>query len=186
MQNFNRFILVVGILLFTGNCLIQYKDYTKQEPLSAEKKIYDKKLVYNLPYFPAFNLGGKEAMETYFRVKTPFKNTREGVEIPNDGYFVNVKVDYKSPSQPALVFLTISSLTATALPAWSMHDGYEIRYELYKDGEEVEIFTYRVERQYAQWLPLVLVVWLNEKTASEKSVFERVTKQFFSDAEKYF
>lgn len=169
-----------------GNCLIDYRDYPVMEPLSSEKKIHDKKLVYNLPYFPAFNLGGKEAMETYFQIKTPFKQTTAGVDVPKDGFFVDVKVDYRTPTTPALVFLTASTLTATILPAWSLHDGYDIRYVLWKNGKEVETFSYSIERQYGQWLPMVVLVWMNSKTSTEKSVFERVTKEFFKDAEKHF
>ncbi|MCC5813623.1 MAG: hypothetical protein JJT78_02625 [Leptospira sp.] len=170
----------------TANCLIDYKDFPKADPLVSSKKIHDKKLVYNLPYFPAFNLGGKEAMETYFQVKTPFKNTESGVDVPNDGYFVDVKVDYRSPTTPALLFLTASTMTATILPAWSMHDGYDMRYTLWKNGKEVETFSYSVERKYGQWFPLFFVIWLNTDTATEKSVFERTTEQFFKDAERYF
>jgi len=181
--NYFGFITILGVL--TG-CLIDYRDYPKAEPLSTSRKAYDKVLVYNLPYFPAFNLGGKEAMETYFRVKSPFKNTEPGVQIPRDGYFVDVKVDYRTPTTPAILFLTLSTLSATILPAWSLHDGYNIRFTLWKDGKEMETFSYDVERRYVQWLPLALVVWLNTDTATEKSVFERVTKQFFQDAERYF
>jgi hypothetical protein len=179
--------LTVAILgLFLTQCLIDYKDYPKVEPLPSEKKLYDKKLVYNLPYFPQLNLGGKEAMETYFQVKTPFKVTENGVDVPNDGFLVDVRVDYRSPSTPAAVFLTLSTLTATLLPAWSEHDGYEIKFALWKNGKKVEDFEYSVERKYYQWAPLALLVWHNANTASEKSVFERVTKQFFEDAKKHF
>lgn len=188
-QRLVQSVLGVGILLsfvLSTNCLIDYKNFPKADPLNASQKVYEKKLVYNLPYFPAFNLGGREAMETYFSDKTPFKNTEMGTEVPLDGYFVNVKVDYVSPTTPALLFLTASTLTATLLPAWSFHDGYSIRYELYKNSKQVETFSYRVERKYGQWLPLVFIVWLNVETSTEKSVFERTTEQFFKDANAYF
>jgi len=178
---------LTGLLVFVlGNCLIDYKGYEKADVLNSQKKIYDKKLVYNLPYFPQFNLVGKEALENYFQVKTPFKTTEAGTKVPTDGYLVDVKVDYESPTTPALVFLAASTLTATILPAWSQHDGYDIRYVLYKDGKEMETFAYTVERNYAQWFPLFFVIWMNNDTATEKSVFERVTKTFFDDASKYF
>lgn len=180
-------ISIAGLLLIVlGNCLIDYKGYEKADALNIQKKIYDKKLVYNLPYFPQFNLGGKEALETYFQIKTPFKTTEAGENIPKDGYLVNVQVQYKSPTTSALVFLAASTLTATILPAFSRHDGYDIRYTLYKDGKEMETFAYTIERDYGQWLPLIFVIWLNQDTATERSVFERVTETFFKDASKYF
>jgi len=184
----NVFRISIAVLLLTvlGNCLIDYKGCEKADALNIQKKIYDKKLVYNLPYFPQFNLGGKEALETYFQIKTPFKTTEAGENIPKDGYLVNVQVQYKSPTTPALVFLAASTLTATILPAFSRHDGYDIRYTLYKDGKEMETFAYTIERDYGQWLPLIFVIWLNQDTATERSVFERVTEIFFKDASKYF
>ncbi|WCL49876.1 LIC12231 family lipoprotein [Leptospira sp. GIMC2001] len=185
-----KFIYCLCLIAFVGststNCLIDYKNYPKADPLSSENKIYDKKLVYNLPYFPQFNLGGRESLETYFQVKTPFKKTEAGVQVPNDGYLVDVKVDYRSPSKPALAFLILSTMTITLLPAWSEEDGYDVRYILWKNGKEVETFKYSIERRYGQWMPLILAFWYNAKTASEKSVFERLTKQFFADAEKHF
>lgn len=185
-----NFVTILLIALFTfinlEGCLISYRDFPREDPLVSRKKIYEKKLVYNLPYFPAFNLGGKEAMETYFQIKSPFKTTEPGVDIPLDGYFVDVKVDYRTPTTPALLFLTASTLTATILPAWSHHDGYNIRFNLWKNGKEVKTFSYDVERKYYQWLPLIFVIWMNTDTASERSVFERVTDQFFEDAKEYF
>jgi hypothetical protein len=178
--------ILTTLFLTSSNCLIDYKEFPKVDTLNSQMKIYDKKLVYNLPYFPQFNLGGKEALETYFQVKTPFKNTEAGTKIPLDGFLVDVKVDYRSPSTPALVFLTASTLTATILPAWSMHDGYDIRYILYKDGKKVETFSYQVERKYAQWFLILPIIWMNNDTASEKSVFERLTETFFKDAKKHF
>jgi hypothetical protein len=177
---------VLFSIILSANCLIDYKDFPKADPLNESQKVNEKKLVYNLPYFPAFNLGGREAMEFYFSSKTQFKNTEMGTEVPLDGYFVDVKVDYISPTPPALVFLTASTLTATLLPAWSFHDGYSIRYDLYKDSKKVETFSYKVERKYGQWLPLIFVIWLNVETSTEKSVFERTTQQFFKDANSYF
>lgn len=177
-------ILLLGF--FLGNCVIDYKDYPKQSPLVSNAKDIPKKLVYNLPYFPAFNLGGREALEDFFQNKTRFAKTEMGTEVPLDGYFVDVKVNYRSPTTPALVFLAASSLTATLLPAWSLHDGYDIRYELYKDGKKAQVFSYQVERLYGQWIFALPFIWLNWDTATEKSVFERVSQQFMEDAKSYF
>jgi hypothetical protein len=97
-----------------------------------------------------------------------------------------LKLTTAHPAHQLLVFLTASTLTATILPAWSMHDGYDIRYVLYKDGKEVETFSYQVERKYAQWFIILPIIWMNNDTASEKSVFERLTETFFKDAKKHF
>ncbi|MCZ8157544.1 MAG: hypothetical protein O9264_15585 [Leptospira sp.] len=181
----NVLILIFGIL-FTQNCLISYRDFPKILPIPAQEKNKDAILVYNLPNFPQFNLGGREALKSYFDTKTPFKNTQEGVDVPKVGYLINVKVDYRSPSKPALVFLALSTITATFLPAWSEQDGYDVQYHLYKDGKVVKVYEYHIFRNYSQWLPLILGIWYNGETATEKEVFERVTNQFFNDAKEFF
>jgi hypothetical protein len=177
-------ILSLSILIFQ-NCIISYRDYPKILPLPEREKSIDIPLVYNLPNFPQFNLGGREALKNYFDKKTPFKNTAEGIDVPKTGYLVNVKVDYRSPSKPALVFLGLSAVTATILPAWSEQDGYDIAYHLYKDGKVVKVYEYHIFRNYGQWLPLILGIWYNGETATEKEVFERVTNQFFEDAKEF-
>jgi hypothetical protein len=67
-----RLAILATLFLTSSNCLIDYKEFPKVDTLNSQMKIYDKKLVYNLPYFPQFNLGGKEALETYFQVKDSF------------------------------------------------------------------------------------------------------------------
>ncbi|TGN06525.1 LIC12231 family lipoprotein [Leptospira ilyithenensis] len=180
---------ILNLLLFAfsiSNCLISYRDYDKIPPVPAQEKQYDSEFVYGLPTFPQFNLGGREALKTYFDSKSPFKKTTEGSDIPRNGYLVNVKVNYRSPSTPALAFITLSALTATILPAWSKQDGYDIQYHLYKNGKLVQVYEYHVFRNYTQWILLSFLVWVNLDSATEKEVFERVTNQFFDDAKSHF
>lgn len=131
-----KFGFIISIFFMFNNCLISYKDHPKILPLPAEEKSNDANFVYALPTFPQMNLGGREALKNYFQNKTRFKNTVEGVDVPKVGYLVNVKVNYRSPSPEATVFLGISTLTATLLPAWSTQDGYDVQYLLYKDGKK--------------------------------------------------
>ena len=183
MKRILLFLLTISLF---ESCIISYRDYPKILPIPEREKTKDVPLIYNLPNFPQFNLGGREALKNYFDKKTPFKNTSEGVDVPKAGYLVNVKVDYRSPSKPALIFLGISTLTATLIPAWSEQDGYDIAYHLYKDGKEVKVYDYHIFRNYGQWLPLIFGIWYNGQTATEKEVFERVTDKFFDDAKEFF
>ncbi len=172
-------------MLMIQNCIISYRDYPKLLPLPVSEKTKEANFVYNLPNFPQFNLGGREALKNYFENKSPFKKTIEGIDVPKTGYLVNVKVDYRSPSKPALAFLALSTMTATLIPAWSKQDGYDIKYHLFKDGKEVKVYEYHIFRNYGQWLPLILGIWYNGETATEKEVFERVTEKFFDDAKEF-
>ncbi len=178
-------VLLIFISLIT-NCIISYRDYPKIPPIPALEKTYDKNFVYALPTFPQLNLGGREALKDFFENKTQFKKTVEGNEVPKSGYLVNVKVNYRSPSKEAMVFLAISTLSATLLPAWSNQDGYDVEYILYKDGNKVGTYEYHIFRNHAQWLPLAFVSFFNFETATEKEVFERVSLQFFEDAKIHF
>lgn len=177
--------VIVALFIFT-NCLISYKDHPKILPLPSEEKTNDTNFVYALPTFPQMNLGGREALKNYFQNKTRFKNTVEGVDVPKSGYLVNVKVNYRSPSPEATVFLGISTLTATLLPAWSTQDGYDVQYLLYKDGKKVGTYDYHIFRNYAQWLLFIPISWYNFETATEREVFERTTLKFFEDAKEHF
>jgi hypothetical protein len=178
--------ILLGFAMVLQNCLISYRDFPKILPVPEREKSKEAPLIYNLPNFPQFNLGGREALKNYFDKKSPFKNTSEGVDVPKSGYLVNVKVDYRSPSRPALIFLVLSTITATILPAYSEQDGYDIEYHLYKDGKVVKVFDYHVFRTYRQWFPLIFGIWYNGETATEKEVFERVTDKFFEDAKEFW
>lgn len=174
------------LLFFTTHCIIGYKDYPKIPPVPDLEKKIDANLVYALPTFPQLNLGGREALKNFFETKTPFKKTIEGLEVPKQGYLVNVKVTYRSPSTAAAVFLGISTVLATLPPAWSKQDGYDLEYILYKNGNKVGTYQYHIYRDYYQWIGLALFAWYNFETASEKEVFERISIKFFEDAKEHF
>jgi hypothetical protein len=182
-------VRLIGLLILaniTLNCIISYRDYPKIPPIPSAEKTSEKIFVYALPTFPQLNLGGREGLKYFFENKTMFKKTTEGNEVPKSGYLVNVKVNYRTPSKEASVFLALSTLTATILPAWSNQDGYDVEYKLYKDGKNVGNYNYHIFRSHAQWLPLALVSFYNFETATEKEVFERVSLQFFEDAKEHF
>ncbi|TGN20888.1 LIC12231 family lipoprotein [Leptospira idonii] len=185
-MKFTKTILITTFVFAFSNCLISYKDFPKIPPVPAHEKTSDAEFVYALPSFPKLNLGGREALKNYFDNKTQFKKTSEGENVPKAGYLVNVKVNYRSPSTPAVVFLGLSTLTATFLPAWSNQDGYDIEYHLYKNGNKVGVYEYHVFRNYSQWIVLAVFAFFNSETATEKEVFERITNQFFEDAKSHF
>jgi len=174
------------VVVFFANCIISYRDFPQAPPSPSLEKKSDAVFFYMLPTFPQLNLGGREALKEFFDNKTPFRKTQEGNEVPKSGYLVNVKVNYRSPSKSAVVFLGLSTITATILPAWSNQDGYDLEYILYKNGTQVSSFQYHIYRNYYQWLPIALASWYNLQTASEREVFERITAKFFEDARANF
>lgn len=176
------FFLIFPILFVTNQCYILYPSYPKQSNIPAMEKTIDEPLAYNLPNFPRMNLGGRDALKEYFDFKTAFKNVKENNVVPANGYLVDVKVDWESPSNVAVGFLALSTITLTLLPAWSQEEGYSVRYILYKSGAEPKTFKYRIYRNYYQFFFLLPFVPLNLETSTEREVFQKLTEKFFSDA----
>lgn len=88
----------------------------------------------------------------------------------------------KSKSIYTLVFGYLGLGTLTILPFWSTEDGYDIQYEVRKDGKLVKAFQYEVRRSGFIWLPMLVVSWVNIFTYSEREAFEATAYKFFDDA----
>ncbi len=89
------------------------------------------------------------------------------------------------PSVPAAGFGYLSFSMLTLLPAWSTQDGYEVIFEVHRDGKRLRSFDYSFQRGSFVWLPMVLFIWVNALTPSEESVFEAVANRFLQDAKPY-
>ena len=104
--------------------------------------------------------------------------------IPNKGLYILAEPLYKAPSIAAMGFGYLSASTLTLLPAWSNHDGYKVRYTIYKDGELMKTVIYDRERFVALWIGLIPFSWINLFTSEEYDAFESITKEFLIDLPK--
>ena len=179
---------VVAALLpvFLSSCIILYRDFpAARVGQPPELKQYDL-LSYRINRFPVPDEGSQAALRSVFENKTPFANTASVMETPRTGVYCRVDVEYKPAGLPAVIFRYVSLATLTALPSWSVREGFIVRYHLFVDGEKKKTFEYTITRKMGLWLGLLPVSWLNWFTDTEAEAFEATARQFFEDARPIF
>ncbi len=174
-------VLLVTVPLVTG--CVTYRSYPDARPVVAGSGT-GVAATYRYDGSPGM-FGGGNGLKDAFRNSAAF-STMERVQQPVDkGLFIDVTVKILPPSVPAIGFGYLSFSTLTLLPAWSTRDGYELLFDIYRDGERVRSFDYSFYRGSFVWLPMVLFIWVNALTPSEESVFEAVANRFLQDAKPY-
>jgi hypothetical protein len=179
-------VAVVALVPLATACVTTYRDF----PLAMIDKpsppaTYDA-LSYQIQPFPVINVGGESALHRAFRERAPFAKTKGVTQVPADGIFCLVSVEWKPPTLPALVFGFLSVSSLTFLPAWSTREGYIVRYHVFVDGTRRETFAYAVTRKFGLWLGLLPFAWINFQTYSEAQAFDATAQQFFRDASRLF
>jgi len=177
-----RFISFVLIPLFLSSCVTTYRDFPNQMVGKTPDSNKEGTLYYKIKKFPVIDSGGERTLYKIFQDKTPFRNTKETEAIPDEGVYCLVETQYKPFSVPALIFGYISVSFLTLLPAWSTQDGWRVRYHLYVNGKEKDVYSYEITRKAGLWLGLLPFFWVNFLTYSEADAFEATTYQFFKDA----
>jgi hypothetical protein len=166
-------------LLQTG-CVSFYKGVPKDAPQPPSRQGV---LHYKFAELQAAGLGnGRGALREFFKSGTGFSEVREVPAAPEKGLYCEVVVKWKPPTVLALIFGYISLGFMTILPAWSLHEGYEIEYRVFKDAKPVRTFTYELTRKGAVWIVLLPLIWINAITMSEGEAFTRTGRQFVADA----
>lgn len=105
------------------------------------------------------------------------------IGISSEGVFVEVTPTYQEPSFMAILFGYFSMSTLTILPAFSNEDGFDLRFDVYREGKMIFSRKYETRRFMMLWAGTLPFLWLNEFTASEEEAFAAVTQQFLMDAQ---
>jgi hypothetical protein len=180
--------LAVAVLLpfLLSSCLITYKDFPA-DTIQREAPVRSYELLsYEIDPFPFPDEGGEGAVRSVFNNQTPFLNTVAVKEMPGAGVFCRVTVQWNEPGWAATIFRYLSLLTLTALPSWNTEESYVVHYRLYIDGEERQIFTYKITRSTGLWIGLLPIIWLNLSFPTQAQAFESTAFQFFVDAKPIF
>lgn len=179
-------MLIIPLLPLLASCITTYRDFPADMIGRAPASKPYRSLAYHINPIPVVNAGGQAALETIFRERTPFAKTRLVSEVPPQGLYCLVDVEWRPMSLPALVFGYISVSTLTLLPAWSTRDGYVVHYHVFQNGKERESFHYPITRKVGLWAGLLPFVWVNLLTYSEAEALEATAYQFFRDAAPTF
>ncbi|MFQ5779271.1 MAG: hypothetical protein ACE5HN_00625 [Nitrospiria bacterium] len=186
LQHTKRILSLLLVSFFLTSCITTYSDFpVAMIGKQPESKPYST-LYYHIKKFPVIGVGGQSHLRSIFRDNTPFKNTEKVTEVPKEGIYCLVQVEWKTPSVPAVVFGYISLSFLTFLPAWSQEEGYIVNYHLFVDGEKKKIFDYEISRKTGMWVVLLPFIWVNLMTPSEAEAFEATAYQFFEDAKPIF
>jgi hypothetical protein len=174
-------LLLLGALMLSSGC-ITYRnfptDYVGKYPVKAHGA-----MTYTIEGYTLF--GGADRVKEIFRRESPFESTEKVIEKPAKGVHVQVKILPINPTMAAFVFGYLSVSTLTILPAWSLSDGNEIYYEIYRDGTKVKTYSYEVKRKAFSWIVMLPFAWVNFITYSESDAFEATAYNFFADAKDY-
>lgn len=140
-------------------------------------------LYYRVQDYSFFKvLGGAKAMQGAIKRKGLFRNTESVNEDVHTGRFVKITVTKVDPHLAALAFGYISVSLLTIVPFWSTEDGYDIKFEVFRDGKKLRAFEYEIRRSGFIWIAMLPFAWVNAFTYSEAEAFEATTWQFFDDA----
>jgi hypothetical protein len=172
-------LLAVACALVCG--CVQYKsfpqDYVGKKPAKEYKTLY-----YNILNGTVF--GGYQRLNDVFRSESPFEETIK-TDTPQPGLYVRVRIEQVIPSAASLIFAYISASTLTLTPVWSTQDGYDVYYEIYKDGVLAKQFNYQVRRDAFVWIVMAPFAWVNAFTYNEGEAMEATAFKFFADAGGY-
>lgn len=181
-----KLIALLLMMMTLSGCITTYREFPedaidrKQAPGTCDV------MHYNVKRFDILDAGGYNKLREYFQTTPICKTMKPTDEMPSKGLYLEVEVQWKPLSMPALIFGYLSVSTLTILPAWSAQDGYIVKYDLYQDGQKKESYHYEITRKGGIWLGLLPFAWVNAFTYSEKDAFSATANQFWADAHHYF
>ncbi|NTW99806.1 MAG: hypothetical protein HGB35_07760 [Geobacteraceae bacterium] len=140
---------------------------------------------YNIKRFDTLDAGGYGKLQEVFRDTDICRKMVPAEAVPEKGLYLEVETKWKPLTIPAFIFGYISVSTLTLLPAWSTHDGYTVKYNIYLDGQKKETYRYDITRKAGLWLVLLPFAWINAFTYSEEDAFEATVSQFSADAQDF-
>lgn len=181
MRIFKAMACAVALLALSG-CVSHYtnvsdgvaKPYAATSPVSF--KVYDRVRMSG---------DGPQAVVTTLKQHEFFREAVQSYDIgiSANGTFVEVTPLYREPSFMAMLFGYFSLSTLTILPAISDEDGFDLRFEVYREGKMVFSREYETRRFMVLWAGTLPFLWANWLTASEEDAFAAVTQQFLMDAQ---
>ncbi|EQA37231.1 hypothetical protein LEP1GSC047_4020 [Leptospira inadai serovar Lyme str. 10] len=174
---------IISIFFFLNTC-IDYHQFPEEFIHKAPEKTTGKSILYyKIENGTIFK--GKNRLKEIFAKETPFSETISTANPPAKGLFVRVQIESVPPSIPAILFGYFSMATLTILPAWSREDGYDVEFQISKDGSPVKSYTYPIRRKVFAWILMLPVVWINASTYNEQEAFAAITNKFFADSKDF-
>lgn len=180
MRRLNVIVCFCAMLLLSG-CISHYTNVSDDlaAPYAAKSpvgfKVYDRVRMSG---------AGPSAVVSTLKQHEYFKNAVQSYEVgvPERGIFVEVTPIYQEPSFMALFFGNFSLSTLTILPAISDEDGFDLRFEVFREGKLVLSREYPARRFMVMWIGTLPFFWLNSLATSEADAFAAITQEFLRDA----
>jgi hypothetical protein len=169
--------VAVALAFVLQGCVVL--SYRHPEPAGLAPPVTADVLQYQLLQPSGLSFGGKDGLaHACERAQRP---TQRVFETATQGLFVQVAAAEFDPSTAALIYGYVDLSLAAILPYYSDSSGFELRFEVTRDGQKLKTYRYEVHRQLFAWLPAIAVVWLNLLTTDAEDAFAASAEQFFAD-----
>ena len=185
MKRTQRSLAIIAILVHLAalpGCITSYRGHPTGA--SAPQKKFEGTLHYRIRGGSMFS--GDDALKRVMKRETPFALVERTDSDVARGVFLKVRIQTLPPSAPAMIFTYISYALLGLIPTWSTQDGYEIFYEIFRDGELVKSYAYDVRRTTFFWLVVLPFSWISLALPSESEAFEATAYDFFRQSESVF
>ncbi|WP_078128983.1 LIC12231 family lipoprotein [Leptospira alexanderi] len=172
---------ILIILFFSFLQCVTYRDFPQNYIGKGPKsKSSDTVLYYKI--YNGTIAGGSNRLNDVIQFDSPFSQTMKSDTTPEKGLYLKVTIEQKLPNIASLIFGYISFATLTILPVWSNEDGSNVLFQIYRDGQFLKSYEYRVRRSGFVWIFMAPFAWVNAFTYSESEAFEAIAFKFFEDA----
>lgn len=178
-----RFSVLVPFLFVLEGCVWGYSNPSPSTPLAAPKSGTGPTSFHATR--GAYWFGGRDGAIEAIHTRYPAAERRDDYDPPKKGVFLRVQPREIELSNLAKAY-GYAALWGTfgAIPFYNGSSGYEISYDIFRDGAKVKHYSYEVNRRVFIWLPALVLLPVNAGTDSEKSAVRDTTLKFFEDAER--
>lgn len=179
------FFFVSALFLQSGCAILSYDVEPKQAWQASSLAAHKSKI--KLSYFveetvKGISFGGMREVARIIKKSSLFESLDRVDQFSQEGYFLHVKVENVRGSPIAWGWGYVAATLLFILPAYTDTSGFDVYFEVYKNGKQVKEYQYEIQRTGFAWLPVLPFAWINLLTSSEADAFQAITKQFLIDA----
>jgi len=133
----------------------------------------------------SYMFGGRDGVREAIHERYPSAEELEEYDPPTKGVHVRVRPRDVEMPLTGKVYGYVSVFAFDALiPFYNGSMGYDVLYEVFRDGAKVKTYRYEVRRKLFVWLPAIPFMIADVFTTSESGALQDTTEKFFEDAER--
>jgi hypothetical protein len=173
MKIYWTFMVMIAVSVSSGCAIVSYD--TKPESAWSVQQAETRRsgtLRYKVNKIPQLTFGGYEGLQEAMQENAAiFKNSERVEKKPEKGLYIETFAQPKDPSTGEMVWGYIALSFWFFLPAYTDDGGFDLRYEVYVDGEKIKTYRYTIYRKGFAWIVMTPLIWINLLTDSEEDAF---------------